>query len=534
MNVQATTTGSQQVAPRESLKLPEQQGDAGAFDAAVNALLSVINTSREQTYQQTFDVAGGRAAKDSAPVPDKGYSQAEELSRRVMRMINETTSGESVQRDSGVGSASGEAEEAEILGSDQGKVAVEPDGEMNNKMGQVIAETVMAEAPVGLTPPVNTGDTEPIVVVQSEEPVAQAQPQQNVHQRLDQLLGHMLMRNTQAEAAPEAQVQAVVVDEEAEVVNLKVDNQADNARLAVDLEQAAKGKQEVNPDPEPVKVVNAGNAPEMEKTITVNNNGDNQGKVAPEVVAKVVINETRPQQQPQPQTEQQPQQQPQQQQEQVPDATRGHRESLLFQNRQTEMTFTDAGKANQAPADKVDPASVLTTGNANPTGTQQTTMVNEPVTLEGLRDRMVQEIRFLYQSMGNSKQQAQVQLKLHPANLGELTVRLFFQKGGEVTAHFYAATNNVKEVLESSMQQLRTALHAHDLKLNDTQVFLSDYNRQQHENPEFNTEGRNGGNNHVASRYNANRHSGEETEAPEARPMREVDESSEYQVNYYV
>ena len=527
MNVQATATSNQQVAPRENLKLPEQQSDPGAFDAAVNALLSVLNSSREQTFQQTFDVAGGRNAKESAPVSSKGYDPAEELNRRVMRMINDASARESILRDSDVGSVKGGAE-------DLGKGVLDPEGELGNKMGQVIAETVMAEEPVGLTPPVNNSDTAPKVVVQTEEPVAPVQPQpqphHNVHQRLELLLGQMLMKNAPAEVAPEVQVQAVVVDEEAEAVNLKADNQADNARLVVDLEQAAKGKQEANPNPEPVKVVNAGNAPNPEKATVVNNTAENQGKPAPDVAAKIVINESQPQQQQQTQTQQQPQ--PQAQQEQVADPTRGQRESLLFQYKQAEMAPNDAGKGNQAPADKVEPASVLTTGNANPSGAQQTTMVNEPVTLEGLRDRMVQEVRFLYQSVGNSKQQAQVQLKLHPANLGELTVRLFFQKGGEITAHFYAASNNVKEVLESSMQQLRTALQGHDLKLNDTQVFLGDYNRQQQEHSELNSEGRG---NHVASRYNSNRHNGEETEATDGgRPMREVDESDEYQVNYYV
>ena len=531
MNVQATATGNQQVAPRESIKLSEQQGDAGSFDAAVASLLAVLNTGREQTFQQTFDVAAGRNAnaKDSVPVADKASSQAEELSRRVMKMATEAAA-----RESGVSEAgNGEDEEPEDTDIVRGRGGSHHNVGMNNQMGQIMAEAIIAEEPVGLTPPVAAEDTAPKVVIQTEEPLVKAQPQTNPHQnvnnRMDLLLGHLLVKNAEPEAPP-VQVQAVVAeDEAAEAVNVKADNTNQNPRIVVDLEQQASVKQETNPTSEPVKAVNAGNAPNLEKAAAAANTGENQGKVAPEVVAKVVINETQPQQQPQ--TGQQQQQQTQE--EQVPDATRGQRENQLFQFRQVDPMAAEAGKTNPTVAEKVDPANVFITGNANQTGGQQAAAADEPVTLEGLRDRMVQEVRFLYQSMGNGKQQAQVQLKLHPANLGELTVRLFFQKGGEVTAHFYAATNNVKEVLESSMQQLRTALHAHDLKLNDTQVFLNDYNQKQHENPNFNTEGRNGGGN-VASRYNANRPDGDEPEAAAARPMREVDESDEYQVNYYV
>lgn len=102
----------------------------------------------------------------------------------------------------------------------------------------------------------------------------------------------------------------------------------------------------------------------------------------------------------------------------------------------------------------------------------------EPVPLASLQDRVLQEIRYIYQNEGAGNRQAQVQLKLHPAQLGELNVRLFFQNG-ELTAHFYAANNSVKEVLETSMQQLRTALEQQDLKLSEASVFVGGGNEQQ-------------------------------------------------------
>lgn len=541
MQVQATSAGNQQVAPKEFSKLPEQQGDAGAFDAAVNALLSVINNNRQQTFQQTFDTVGNRNmnGRDNAPVADKTFVQvghAEELSRKVMRMAADAAMRESAFRDTGGGiAASDDDDEMEniksVSANNNGNSIGGANDETDNRPGLVAAEVVVAEEPAGLAAVVAANEDSPKAVPPAEEQprlvqIRQEQPRQEqphdqqnhqVSRRLDILMGHLLMKNDKAEIAAEIPAQAIMADNEmAEVV--KADDAMNKVRLVIEPEQTAKNQQTDNLAPEPAKTANAGNVLNQEKVATVHNAENSQGKPAPESAVKVVIAETHDQQQQQPQQEQQA------------DTRRGNRETLIFQYKQAEPVTVDTGKSSPVMAEKVDPASVLNTANAVQAGAQQAAAAaNEPVTLDGLRDRMVQEVRYLFQSLGNSKQQAQVHLKLHPANLGELTVRLFFQKGGEITAHFYAASNNVKEVLESSMQQLKSALQQQDLKLNDTQVFLGEYNRDQQENPGFNAEGRG---HKITERYSANS-DGEEAEAVESSPMREA-EDSEYQVNYYV
>jgi hypothetical protein len=86
-----------------------------------------------------------------------------------------------------------------------------------------------------------------------------------------------------------------------------------------------------------------------------------------------------------------------------------------------------------------------------------------------LNDQLAQEIKMaLATSKGES--QTQVQLKLEPEHLGQLTIRLYFNSD-EVKAHFYTANYLVKEVLESSMQQLRDSLSQQNLKLNEALVF---------------------------------------------------------------
>ena len=91
------------------------------------------------------------------------------------------------------------------------------------------------------------------------------------------------------------------------------------------------------------------------------------------------------------------------------------------------------------------------------------------VALPYLNDRLVQEIKHIL-STGKGERQTRVQLKLEPEHLGRLTIKLFFNSE-EVSAHFYTANIQVKDVLESSLQQLRDSLNQHDLKLNEAIVF---------------------------------------------------------------
>ncbi|MCL6560777.1 MAG: flagellar hook-length control protein FliK [Firmicutes bacterium] len=86
-----------------------------------------------------------------------------------------------------------------------------------------------------------------------------------------------------------------------------------------------------------------------------------------------------------------------------------------------------------------------------------------------LKDRVAVEIR-RFATAHKGEPQTQVQLKLEPEHLGHLTIKLFFHKG-ELSAHFYTANSQVRDILEGSIQQLRETLGQQDLKLNEAMVF---------------------------------------------------------------
>ncbi|NPV72537.1 MAG: flagellar hook-length control protein FliK [Pelotomaculum sp.] len=92
------------------------------------------------------------------------------------------------------------------------------------------------------------------------------------------------------------------------------------------------------------------------------------------------------------------------------------------------------------------------------------------VALHGLNDRLFQEIRHRLK-IYEGKPELQVKLMLEPEQLGHITVKLYYHKG-ELSAHFFTGNEAVKEIIESSLQQLRNSLSSLDLKLNEAFVFL--------------------------------------------------------------
>lgn len=107
--------------------------------------------------------------------------------------------------------------------------------------------------------------------------------------------------------------------------------------------------------------------------------------------------------------------------------------------------------------------------------TQSTGNAARGVELPDLKERLVQEIRHVFTTQ-KGEPQTQVQLKLEPEHLGQLTIKLFFNKG-ELSAHFYTGNSYVKDILEGSMQQLRDTLGQQDLRLNEALVFTGDDGR---------------------------------------------------------
>jgi len=106
---------------------------------------------------------------------------------------------------------------------------------------------------------------------------------------------------------------------------------------------------------------------------------------------------------------------------------------------------------------------------------QSTGDASKGVGLPDLKERLVQEIKHFF-TTSKAEPQTQVQLKLEPEHLGQLTIKLFFSKG-ELSAHFYTGNSYVKDALEGSIQQLRDTLGQQDLKLNEAMVFTDDGGR---------------------------------------------------------
>ncbi|MCG8401347.1 MAG: flagellar hook-length control protein FliK [Firmicutes bacterium] len=66
-----------------------------------------------------------------------------------------------------------------------------------------------------------------------------------------------------------------------------------------------------------------------------------------------------------------------------------------------------------------------------------------------------------------------VRLQLHPESLGEVLIKLVY-KDGKVSAHFHAATESARQVIESSLGQLRETMAGHQLNLQQSTVTTGD------------------------------------------------------------
>jgi len=201
----------------------------------------------------------------------------------------------------------------------------------------------------------------------------------------------------------------------------------------------------------------------------------------------------------------------------------GEAQATTGENNKSKITNSVVG------TEKIEFSTGLGTSNATENSAQFPAQVSgeslKGVTLAGLKDRVLQEIRRVYNAR-EGEQQTRVQLKLEPEQLGQLTIKLYFHKG-ELNAHFYTENNNVKEVLEGSLQQLRDSLGRQDLKLNEAFVFVGDGSR---DNSSFYYEGKNQSGTALYGRYDYRPDGDIPPEPPEARQI----ETSSWQVNYLV
>ncbi|HHT22782.1 MAG TPA: flagellar hook-length control protein FliK [Bacteroidales bacterium] len=69
----------------------------------------------------------------------------------------------------------------------------------------------------------------------------------------------------------------------------------------------------------------------------------------------------------------------------------------------------------------------------------------------------------------DSQGQTSVRLRLHPAELGEVVIRIIYREGN-ITTHFQAASDQVKHLIEGSLPQLRETLSGMQFNLHNASV----------------------------------------------------------------
>lgn len=131
--------------------------------------------------------------------------------------------------------------------------------------------------------------------------------------------------------------------------------------------------------------------------------------------------------------------------------------------------------------------------------TSQTTGLNATVAKEDIAPLPAQlGSRFaeLLKEMAVRQQpnQTTMRLRLKPASLGEVTVRLTYNRG-ELNAQFFATTGHGKEALEAALPQLRDTLLQQQVKLTESSVFLTNddsrwLGRQANQQQNFNGRGK--------------------------------------------
>lgn len=129
---------------------------------------------------------------------------------------------------------------------------------------------------------------------------------------------------------------------------------------------------------------------------------------------------------------------------------------------------------NQPVVQQVSVQNTESTGSAAFTVQNNTLNVEAKLDSATLPEQLASRFGELLKEMAVRQQpnQTTMHLKLKPAHLGEVTVRLTYNRG-ELNAQFYATTGHGKEALEAALPQLRDALLQQQVKLNESSVFLA-------------------------------------------------------------
>lgn len=154
-------------------------------------------------------------------------------------------------------------------------------------------------------------------------------------------------------------------------------------------------------------------------------------------------------------------------------------DSGFYQSNQQSFDRPTAQDVNRQPgASQIQTKLNFTVNTANLTVNSANTLQQptESVPLEQLAAR----ISNLVKEMAVRRQPNQattMRIKLQPEHLGEVTIRLTYQRG-ELNTHIYATTAHAKEALEAVLPQIRETLVQQSIKLNEAAVFLGQQGSQ--------------------------------------------------------
>lgn len=137
----------------------------------------------------------------------------------------------------------------------------------------------------------------------------------------------------------------------------------------------------------------------------------------------------------------------------------------------TEASVQNTGQQTISPQ-STDHESFGTVMHNKVTGMDAKVELIQPEQLSGKLLGMVKEMATKQQP-----NQTTMHLKLNPEHLGEVTVRLTYNRG-ELNAQFYAATTHGKEALEAALPQMKDALFQQQVKLNEAAVYLNNGSSQ--------------------------------------------------------
>jgi flagellar hook-length control protein FliK len=126
----------------------------------------------------------------------------------------------------------------------------------------------------------------------------------------------------------------------------------------------------------------------------------------------------------------------------------------------------ESGQQSQQPlAGAMPPALAGTSANAAPGAAPVQASVTAPLTSPAWPQQLGQQLAQFTQRGGEQ----QIQMKIHPAELGPLSISLKVSEHG-TQAHFLSANAQVRQVVEQAIPQLRDALAEQGISLGDTSV----------------------------------------------------------------